>query len=90
MDWSLAGCKGSDIDSFYPPEYQSLNVSERVYWRDRVADAKATCIECPLREACLDWALKNDEVFGIWGGFTARERRRLQRNQRVGTRSRAW
>lgn len=90
MDWSLAECKGSDIDSFYPPEYQSLTVTERKHWRERVAEAKATCTECSLREACLKWALENDEVFGIWGGFTARERRRLHRNQPVGNRSRAW
>ena len=90
LDWSLAECRGSDIDSFYPPEYQSLTVKERNYWRERVAEAKATCVECPLRADCLKWALDNEEVFGVWGGLTARERRRIQKKQPVGPRSRAW
>ena len=28
---------------------------------------------------CLDFALGNDERFGIWGGLSERERRRLKK-----------
>jgi WhiB family redox-sensing transcriptional regulator len=90
VDWSLALCKGEDVDMFYPPEYKHLTLVERKYWRDRVGVAKALCAECPLREQCLKWAIDNGEVFGVWGGYTPRERRRLRRNQIVGPRSRAW
>lgn len=41
------------------------------------ARAAAYCRACPLRQACADYALTNDEQRGTWGGLTARERRRL-------------
>ncbi|ONK24265.1 hypothetical protein BLX87_06150, partial [Bacillus sp. VT-16-64] len=38
--------------------------------------------ECPVSTACLDYALAKDERFGIWGGMSERERRRLRRQSR--------
>jgi WhiB family redox-sensing transcriptional regulator len=32
-----------------------------------------------VREDCLEYALANGEKFGIWGGLSERERRRLRR-----------
>jgi WhiB family redox-sensing transcriptional regulator len=32
-----------------------------------------------VRDACLEYAFANDERFGIWGGLSERERRRLKR-----------
>jgi WhiB family redox-sensing transcriptional regulator len=40
-------------------------------------EAKKTCVGCPVRTECLAFALDNDERFGIWGGMSERERRRL-------------
>lgn len=40
--------------------------------------AKQICAACPVRLACLQWALDNYEQYGIWGGLTERERRRLR------------
>ncbi|EOM77933.1 WhiB family transcriptional regulator [Rhodococcus rhodnii] len=42
--------------------------------------AKRVCLGCPVRTECLDHALANDERFGIWGGLTALQRRRIQRS----------
>lgn len=42
-------------------------------------EAKKLCASCPVVEQCLDWALENNERFGIWGGLTERERRRMRR-----------
>ena len=42
-------------------------------------DAKKTCLGCPVRHECLQYALDHDERFGIWGGLSERERRRLKR-----------
>lgn len=42
-------------------------------------EAKAVCYRCPVRRACLVYALKNDENHGVWGGMTVRERRALRR-----------
>lgn len=43
-------------------------------------DAKRICAGCDVREACLDYALRNDEGRGIWGGLSAQERRRLRKD----------
>lgn len=41
--------------------------------------AKAICRICPVRSACLEWALAANERTGIWGGTTPNERRALRR-----------
>jgi WhiB family redox-sensing transcriptional regulator len=44
--------------------------------------AKAICAQCPVREACLEYALATRERDGVWGGATERERRRMIRQRR--------
>ncbi len=46
-----------------------------------VRPAKELCGGCPVRAECLELALAGDERFGIWGGLSERERRRLARNE---------
>jgi WhiB family redox-sensing transcriptional regulator len=41
-------------------------------------EAKAVCAACFVQAECLDWALTTNERFGIWGGLSERERRKLQ------------
>jgi WhiB family redox-sensing transcriptional regulator len=41
--------------------------------------AKRVCLSCDVRSECLEYALAHDERFGIWGGLSERERRRLKR-----------
>lgn len=60
-------CGQVDADLFFPERGTSAR------------EAKAVCLACPVRPECLDWALDNGEMFGIWGGLTERERRRLRR-----------
>jgi WhiB family redox-sensing transcriptional regulator len=48
---------------------------------DSGAEAKAMCRKCPEVEACLKWALDNDERFGIWGGLDEAQLRRARRNR---------
>jgi WhiB family transcriptional regulator, redox-sensing transcriptional regulator len=62
-----AACFGIDPDVFFP-------ISE-----DEAGTALAFCRVCPIREECLAWALKNGERYGVWGGTTEQQRRRLQR-----------
>lgn len=40
-------------------------------------EAKKMCLSCEVRAECLEIALENEERFGIWGGLSERERRRL-------------
>lgn len=41
--------------------------------------AQRICAGCPVRDECLDWALAAGMPYGVWGGTTEQERRRLAR-----------
>jgi WhiB family redox-sensing transcriptional regulator len=43
--------------------------------------ARALCAQCPAQIECLEYALANKEHFGIWGGTSERERRRLRKRK---------
>ncbi len=65
--YERALCPQTDPDAFFPEKGGSTR------------EAKKICLGCPVRDQCLKWALDNDERFGIWGGLSERERRRLKR-----------
>ncbi|MFI6283935.1 WhiB family transcriptional regulator [Streptomyces sp. NPDC051018] len=44
-------------------------------------EAKRLCRVCEGRVACLEYALANDEKFGVWGGLSEQERHRLKRSR---------
>lgn len=62
-----AKCLDADPDAFFPEKGGSTR------------EAKRICGACEVREECLSYALANDERFGIWGGMSERERRRMKR-----------
>lgn len=64
---SEALCAQTDPEAFFPERDSSAR------------DAKTICATCPVRQECLEYALENDERFGIWGGLSELERRRLRR-----------
>jgi len=71
LSWrQRAACRGVDPDVFYPP------------YEDEGDEAKAICATCPVRQACLEFALAHRERDGVWGGATERERRRIIRQRR--------
>lgn len=39
-----------------------------------------TCGRCSFKEACLEWAMKND-AYGFWGGTSRYQRLQLEREQ---------
>ncbi|WP_335932950.1 WhiB family transcriptional regulator [Streptomyces sp. PTD5-9] len=45
-------------------------------------EAKQLCNACEGRVACLEYALANDERFGVWGGLSEKEREKLRRDER--------
>jgi len=47
------------------------------------AKAKAICGRCPIRQECLEHALKHKIKYGIWGGLSHAERYRLTRTPAV-------
>lgn len=62
-------CAQTDPESFFPEKGGSTR------------EAKRTCSRCEVRAECLDAALERDERFGIWGGLSERDRRKLTRLQ---------
>ena len=66
--WQERGlCAQTDPEAFFPEKGGSTR------------EAKRICQGCEVRDRCLEYALANDERFGIWGGVSERERRRLKR-----------
>ena len=69
--WRLdALCAETDPEAFFPEKGGSTR------------EAKRVCGGCAVRDECLESALTNDERFGIWGGLSERERRRLRLHRR--------
>ena len=60
-------CAQTDPEAFFPEKGGSTR------------EAKRICLGCEVKDRCLDYALAHDERFGIWGGLSERERRRLKR-----------
>lgn len=67
----LANCLGVDPDLFFPERGASTR------------EAKEVCKGCTVREECLEYSLATGEKFGIWGGLSERERRRLRRQRAI-------
>jgi WhiB family redox-sensing transcriptional regulator len=66
-----ANCLGVDPDLFFPERGASTR------------EAKSVCRGCDVRLECLEYALGHGEKFGIWGGLSERERRRVRRERAI-------
>ena len=60
-------CAQTDPEAFFPEKGGSTR------------EAKKVCASCDVKAECLEYALANDERFGIWGGLSERERRRIKK-----------
>lgn len=60
-------CAETDPEAFFPEKGGSTR------------EAKEVCADCSVQIECLEYALANDERFGVWGGLSERQRRRLAR-----------
>ena len=66
LAWQRDGaCIGMNRDLFFPESDEYPDPS-----------ALAACHRCEVRETCLEWALKHDEI-GIWGALTDAQRRAI-------------
>ncbi|MBS9532607.1 WhiB family transcriptional regulator [Mycobacterium sp. M1] len=63
-------CAQTDPEAFFPNQGGSPRL------------AKQICMQCPVRRECLKFALDNNERFGVWGGYSERERRALRPSAR--------
>jgi len=60
-------CAQTDPEAFFPEKGGSTR------------EAKSVCKVCEVKQECLEYALAHDERYGIWGGLSERERRKLKR-----------
>ena len=66
--WMALGyCNDKPPSLFFPSDGVGVEVARKI------------CADCPVKEPCLEYALANGEKFGIWGGRSERERRKLRR-----------
>jgi WhiB family transcriptional regulator, redox-sensing transcriptional regulator len=69
--WMAEGkCRDLDPKTFFPSDGAGVEVAKRV------------CAYCPVREACLEYALHHNIEHGVWGGESERARRRMLRHRR--------
>ena len=73
----LAACRGEDSSYYFAPSY----FEKRGEKLAREAVAKRICAVCPVRQACLDYALETREGHGVWGGLNETERRAILKRQ---------
>ena len=73
-----AACKGADLNLFFGPDAEFVTARKQ-----REAEAKAICARCPVRDACLAYALDTGQAYGIWGGPNEDERRAMLRQRRA-------
>lgn len=65
QDW--ASCAETDPEAFFPEK------------GDSTLPAKKVCLGCCVQAECLEYSIETDQKFGVWGGLSAQERRRLRR-----------
>lgn len=77
-EFGATPCSESFPDAFFqedPPEGNTLKRGTYMYERE----AKAICLQCPYKARCLEYALKNVELQGIWGGTNEAQRKALRK-----------
>ena len=69
MSWqTMAACRGLDPELFFPTRGEST------------AAARAVCAACVVRVECAETAIAG-ERFGVWGGLSERQRRRVRQGR---------
>jgi hypothetical protein len=70
-DWRTnAACRYVDPDLHFPKTNTPGGLKQ-------LREAKRVCAGCPVRQACLDWALKTGQTSGVWGGKSVRQRKEM-------------
>lgn len=76
MEWvQRARCKDEDPELFFP-----IGTSGPAL--EQIERARAICLECEVRQQCLEWALATGQDAGVWGGTSEEERKEIRRNRR--------
>lgn len=68
-----AACKRADPELFFPSGETSKHDL------DQIQQAKSFCVNCLVKDQCLQYALETHQDFGVWGGLSEKERKALKR-----------
>lgn len=72
MNWRmLALCKHLSTDLFYLERGEEINPA-----------VVSACSACPVKEECLEWALKH-EMNGYWGGTSGKQRQKMRKELNI-------
>ena len=74
-----AACRCTDAELFFPTGSTGGALGQ-------IEAAKSVCRSCPVKRACLHFALSTNQEAGIWGGTDEDERRKLRNVWRAGRR----
>lgn len=76
MDWvHRAKCRDVEPELFFPVGTTGPAAAQ-------IDAAKAVCVQCVVRDECLEWALATGQDAGVWGGTSEEERRSIRRARR--------
>ncbi len=77
----LTSFKLNDKDNRWM-DHAKCHMEDGIVWfpeqgqRHLTMEAKKFCANCPVKQRCLDWALNNEIMYGVWGGRSPKERER--------------
>lgn len=77
-DWQWqqrAACRGMSSSVFFSPSGERGRAR-----REREERARRVCSRCEVAELCAATALRRGETYGVWGGLSGLERRRITEN----------
>ena len=76
-EWrDLGSCRTLDTALFFP-------IGQTGEAEVKIARAKKVCGACPVRQACLEFAITTNQEYGVWGGCSEDERRVIRREWRA-------
>lgn len=78
----IAPCNQSNLD-YLTHNGREIGIKTGRTNRTQFRHHLELCGVCESREACLEMAIQNEEMFGIWGGKFPYERREIMRRRNI-------
>lgn len=76
-----AACQGKDPDMFFGEPDADHAGRPKADWQAKLNEGKRVCFSCPVRTTCLNYALEHRIMWGLWGGVSQNDRRKLIRER---------
>ena len=79
VDWSQAGCIGTDWRFFYADKDAGFDIGESNGINNLL---RRICRSCPILNECATYAIEN-ERYGFWAGMAEDERREVRHGRKT-------